>query len=176
MPSTTSRPTSTTSATRSTRKSATLCSCEELQSVFLESEFFFFSLLISVSQVREHYSCMYMCIYVWLQEEQRAVCRGHHSSPRVASMPAAALHVLHAAALPADNAYQNANWGEEVRSGRRGVTGLNSEEYVGQMNPTRKLLAQPTVKTGSAKYLERFYISVCGAVKPQRYNFFFLIN
>lgn len=48
-------------------------------------------------------------INVRLQEEQRAVCYGHHSSPRVASMPAAALHVLLAAALPANNTHQNAH-------------------------------------------------------------------
>lgn len=56
-------------------------------------------------------------------------------------MPAAALHVLLAAALPADNAHQNAHRGEQVEFCHRGGAAFKSKDYRSQRNPARKRLA-----------------------------------
>lgn len=50
---------------------------------------------------------------VFLQEEQRTVRQRDQTSAGVASVPAAALRLLPAASLPADNSHQNAHRGEQ---------------------------------------------------------------
>lgn len=121
-PSTTSLPTLTTSATRSTRRRPSPCSCKDLQFVFFKLTAWAFSCRNTKEErIYKHYCCItwdsfesiYIYMYVCLQEEQWAVCCSDHSSPRVSSVPAAALHVFLAAALPENNAYQNAHWGEK---------------------------------------------------------------
>lgn len=49
-----------------------------------------------------------MCINACDQEEQHAVRHDHYSSPRVTTVPEAALHVLPTAAFPTHHSHQNA--------------------------------------------------------------------
>lgn len=56
------------------------------------------------------------CADVRPQEEQLEFRGGHHSSAGVAPVPAAALRVLPAAALPANNTHQDANRGERKQT------------------------------------------------------------
>lgn len=49
-----------------------------------------------------------------VQEKQCAVCHHHHSPARVSAVPTASLHVLPAAALPANHAHQNAHRGKFI--------------------------------------------------------------